>query len=69
MGWSECAGIGWLGGQVEVLKDGAAGVAGKEHGEDAHRAAAGVADKDVDREHALHERSPGEPTEWAGVTP
>lgn len=26
-----------------------------------------VADEDVDREHTLQERGPGEPTEWACV--
>jgi hypothetical protein len=39
--------------EVEVLEDGAAGVAVGEDGEDAHGAAAGVADEDVDGEHAL----------------
>jgi len=51
-----------------VLEDGAAGVADGEHGEDAHGAAAGVAAQDVDREHALHQRGPGEPTERAGAS-
>ena len=55
IGWSEGGGIGWLGGQVEVLKNGATGVALGEDGEDAHCSAARVAHENIDREHALHQ--------------
>jgi hypothetical protein len=50
-----------------VLEDGAAGVAVGEDGEEAHGAAAGVADEDVDHKYTIHQRGPGEPTEWAGA--
>jgi hypothetical protein len=65
---AQCARIGRLDREAEVSEDGAAGVAAGEHGEDAHGAAAGVADQDVDREYALHERGPREPTERTGAT-
>jgi hypothetical protein len=66
--WSGCAG-GGPGGKAEVLKNGAAGFAPREYGEDAHAAAAGVADQDIDREHALEEVGPIEPTARGGVGP
>ena len=47
--------IGWLGGQVAVLENGATGVALWEDGEDAHCSAARVAPENIDREHALHQ--------------
>lgn len=53
---------------IEELENSAASVALRNCREDAHGAAAGVADEDLDGEDALHERGPGEPTEWAGVT-
>jgi hypothetical protein len=50
-----------------VLKKGAAGFALREYGEDAHAAAAGVADQDIDGEHALEEVGPVEPMARGGV--
>lgn len=50
-----------------MLKNGAAGFALAEYGEDAHATAAGVADQDIDREHALEEVGPVEPTARGGV--
>ena len=64
--WSGCAG-GGPGGKAEVLKNGAAGFALAEYGEDAHAAAAGVADQNIDREHALEQVGPVEPTARSGV--
>jgi hypothetical protein len=51
-----------------VLENCAAGVALGQNGEDAHRAAAGVADQNVGGEHALQKRGPVESTArgWAG---
>jgi hypothetical protein len=66
--WSGCAGPG-RGGKAEVLKNGAAGFARREYGEDAHAAAAGVADQDVDCEHALEQVGPVEPTTRGRVGP
>jgi hypothetical protein len=62
LGWTDRAGRRWLGGQAEVLKNGAAGVALGQDGEDAHRAAAGVADQNVGGEHALQQGGPVEST-------
>ena len=50
-----------------MLKNGAAGFALREHSEDAHAAAAGVADQDIDGEHALEEVGPVDPTARSGV--
>jgi hypothetical protein len=45
-----------------VFKNGAAGFARGEDGEDAHAAATGVANQDIDGKHALEQVGPGEPT-------
>ena len=52
----------WLDREPEVLENGAAGFARGEDGEDAHAAATGVANQDIDGEHALEQVGPGEPT-------
>jgi hypothetical protein len=59
--------VGGLVGQAQVLKNGTAGFALREHGEDAHAAAAGVADQNIDREYALEQVGPVEPTARSGV--
>ena len=58
----------WLGREPEVFKNGAAGFARGEDGEDAHAAATGVANQDIDGEHALEQVGPGEPTASRGVS-
>jgi hypothetical protein len=65
-----CGASAWgrrLGGEAEVLKNDAAGFALREHSKDAHAAAAGVADQDIDGEHALEEVGPVDPTTRRGV--
>jgi hypothetical protein len=57
----------WLGREPEVLENGAAGFARGEDGEDAHAAATGVANQDIDGEHALEQVGPGEPTARGGM--
>ena len=57
----------WLGREPEVLENGAAGFARGEDGEDAHAAATGVANQDIDGEHALEQVGPGEPTASRGI--
>jgi len=54
----------WLGREPEVLENGAAGFA---RGEDAHATATGVANQDIDGEHALEQVGPGEPTARRGM--
>ena len=50
-----------------MFKNGAAGFACGEDGEDAHAAATGVANQDIDGEHALEQVGPGEPTARGGM--
>ena len=50
-----------------MFKNGAAGFARGEDGEDAHAAATGVANQDIDGEHALEQVGPGEPTARGGM--
>jgi hypothetical protein len=57
----------WLGREPEVLENGAAGFARGEDGEDAHAAATGVANQDIDGEHALEQVGPGESTARGGT--
>ena len=57
----------WLGREPEVFKNGAAGFACGEDGEDAHAAATGVANQNIDGEHALEQVCPGEPTARGGM--
>lgn len=47
---------------AEVVEDGVTAVAVGQYGEDAHRAAAGVAHEHVDGEDAFHQRGPIEPS-------
>ena len=48
-------------------ENGAAGFAPGEDGEDAHAAATGVANQDIDGEHAIEQVGPGEPTVRGGM--
>lgn len=56
-----------LGGEPELLENGAAGSALGDDGEDTLAAAAGVADQNIDSEHALEEVGPREPMANSGV--